>query len=265
MSPKNVTLTLPASLQYSSAVRHVADEVCGMAKLNKAWCNRLKLVVDELFMNAVIYGSKEAESLVRVVFEYDDQGIAFHIEDEGKGPKPMTPEALKALIVKNSHNGDVTRTSGRGLGLISSLWTDSIEVAKSDFGGIKVSCRKKKEDTLPPPLPSVAPLVTEPLPVPAVPSGPVTELKLVGDMDQVQADEKLAPVHNAVKALKAGEVLVLDLSGVGYINSTFIGHLAGWHNALKAKNATLQLTKVSPVIREVLDLVGLTSVVTVKP
>jgi anti-anti-sigma factor len=84
-------------------------------------------------------------------------------------------------------------------------------------------------------------------------------------MDQVQADEKLAPVHNAVKALKAGEVLVLDLSGVGYINSTFIGHLAGWHNALKAKNATLQLTKVSPVIREVLDLVGLTSVVTVKP
>lgn len=261
MSPKNVTLTLPASLQYSSAVRHVADEVCGMAKLNKAWCNRLKLVVDELFMNAVIYGSKEAESLVRVVFEYDDQGIAFHIEDEGKGPKPMTPEALKALIVKNSHNGDVTRTSGRGLGLISSLWTDSIEVEKSDFGGIKVTCRKKKEDTVPPALPVFAPIVPNPI---VAPSGPVTELKLTGDMDKAQSDEKLNPVHNAVQHLKSGETLVLDLSGVGYINSTFIGHLAGWHNALKAKNASLQLTKVSPVIREVLELVGLTSVVSIQ-
>ena len=66
-------------------------EIFAFAHFSHTWCNRLKLVADELFMNAVNYGSKENESFVFITFSFDNQEMQFVIEDEGKGNKQLKP------------------------------------------------------------------------------------------------------------------------------------------------------------------------------
>lgn len=267
MAKKQVHITLPAHLQYSAAVRCIADEVFGMAQLNKAWRSRLKLVVDELFMNAVNYGSRENISQVRLQFEYDEDGVSFQVEDEGQGPHPMKAEDLQSIMARNSHDSSVTKTSGRGLGMITHLWTDSMTIAPGDHGGIRITCSKKREDTVPPPMPMPALDLASAIETPVVTAqeGPQTEVKLSGNLDQTNMDSQMNPVYAASQTLKAGEVLVLDLEGVTYINSTFIGHLARLYNTLKSKNAILKLKRPNPAVKDVLDLVGFTAIAPLLP
>jgi len=278
---QKIQLILPANLDYSSLVRHVADEVFATAKFDKAWCSRLKLVVDELFMNAVRYGSTQDTSSVYTTFEYDENGIQFIIEDDGTGEGVVSAAELKAIIEKNEANSDLTRTSGRGLAMITKLWTDGIMIEQSQHGGISVSFKKALstagEAPPPPPAltgpvaqavqsvqaaampeaPSPAPPVPAPAPVAPAAQGPSYEIKLSGEIDQSNIDEKVAPIYDQIEVMPDGGTLFLDFSELDYINSTFIGNLAAWYTTLQGKGGRICLKNVNEEIREVLSLVGL--------
>ncbi len=295
---KTIKVTLPANLNYSSLIRHIADEVFADAQFSKAWRSRLKLVVDELFMNAVRYGSTQDESSVYATFEYDAQLIRFTIEDDGTGQNAISADELKAIIQKNQDNKDLTRTSGRGLAMITKLWTDEVTLQKSQYGGISVTFTKALETAQKappsPPLPTgpleqmvnqpippkapappataapaptqPAPAPTQPAPVPTPaqpapaappPKGPTYEVKLSGEIDQSNIDEKVAPVYEQANAMPEGSTLVLDFADLEYINSTFIGNLASWYNTAQQKKGRICLKNVNKEIREVLSLVGL--------
>lgn len=284
MEKQKILITITANLDYSSMIRHVAGEVFESAKFSKAWCGRLKLVVDELFMNAVKYGSTKDKSLVYLTFEYDEVGIQFSIEDDGTGPKAKSAEDLKALIHVNESNNDLTRTSGRGLALIAKMWTDGMQVAQSTYGGIGIGFTKKLENAAKPPetapmgLPIMSP---EPSPIaPSVPpigattgapigspigspigKGPAYTVKLSGEIDQSNMVQKIAPVTEQVNTMPNGAILELDLSELIYINSTFIGNLAGWYRALQQKQGNLRLLHVTEQVKEILTLVGLANVI----
>lgn len=285
-------------------VRHIADEIFGTAKFNKAWRNRLKLVVDELFMNAVRYGSTEDQSVVYVTFEFDQNEVRLTMEDDGTGSQAIPVEELKKKIEQNEANTDLTRTSGRGLAMITKLWTDGMTVEKSQYGGIAVSFVKKietsSEPPSPPPIPGglidqtvlkqiaeakeaaaataqptapadtqqVAATATQQAPAPVgaqqAANGPVYEIKLAGELDQSNAEAKLAPVVDQVQTIPEGGVLKLDFAAVEYINSTVIGHIASFHNDLQKKGGKLLLTNVNEAIKEVLDLVGLLNVLEIQ-
>ncbi|MBU1017749.1 ATP-binding protein [Patescibacteria group bacterium] len=274
MPKQKIQLTLPANLSYSSLVRHVADEVFSTAKFDKAWCSRLKLVVDELFMNAVRYGSIQDKSSVYATFEYDENGIQFTIEDDGTGEGVVSAGELKAIIEKNEANSDLTRTSGRGLAMITKLWTDGIVIGESRYGGISVSFKKALstagEAPPPPPIPTgliaqaaaaqAAPKAPSQAPAPSaspVPKGPSYEIKLSGEIDQSNIDEKVAPIYDQIEVMPEGGTLILDFSELEYINSTFIGNLAAWYTSLQQKGGRVCLKNVNEEIREVLSLVGL--------
>lgn len=279
---------MPASLSHSSFLRHVVSELFETAKFSKQWASRLKLVVDELFMNAVKYGSTENTSFIHVTFEYDDSGVWFAIEDDGTGPEDASVEALQQKIQQNQANTDLAKTSGRGLAMITSLWTDGMEVEKSSRGGILVRFSKQlsaAED--PPPAPPVSPEIAAamaaasananpvegpideqidgqvPLARSAVPqpaSQSVVEIKLSGEIDQSNIEEKTAPVTQQLETIPDGAILSLDFSDLTYINSTFIGNLAAWHTHMERKGGHVCLKNVNDSIREILELVGLLKV-----
>jgi len=280
MEKQTVIIAITADLDYSGLVRHVANEVFEHAHFSKAWCGRLKLVVDELFMNACRYGSIKGKSVVHLAFEYDDQGMRFTIEDDGTGPQAKSAEELKAVIQKNAASMDVTRTSGRGLALISKMWTDGMVVEKSQHGGILISFVKRLENAESPPLmaPMALEVITpEPLqvtvtPVPPPPTakatpvvkGPVVEIKLSGEIDQSNLAERIAPIASQVEIMPNGGILALDFSELIYINSTFIGAMAGWYRSLLEKGGTIRIIKPSPQIKEILSLVGLLNVLEIQ-
>ncbi len=280
MSEKQkIQLNLPANLDHSSLVRHTADEVFAAAKFSKPWCSRLKLVVDELFMNAVRYGSTQGKSIVYTMFEYDENGMQFTIEDDGTGENAISAEELQKKISENEQNTDLTRTSGRGLSMITKLWTDGVTIQKSQYGGIAINFSKKLETAAGPPPPPLPPTgiiqqMAEPSSAKATevsapkaeaapaseaphPKGPSYEIKLSGEIDQSNVSEKTAPIYDQIELMPDGSTLVLDFSELEYINSTFIGNLAAWYTTLQRKGGKVCLKNVNKEIQEVLSLVGL--------
>lgn len=269
MEKQKIEFNIPANLHFSSLVRNIAEEVFCFVHFSNGWCNRLKLVVDELFMNAVKYGSIENQSTVHIYFIYDDKEVQFQIEDDGAGPQAISVEALKSVIDKNANQNDVTKTSGRGLAMITTLWTDNLDIKESSHGGIAISFSKTIETQPPPPPPLVKAIIsqpTEPLkPVEQKKSeGPAFTVKLHGDIDQLNIDKLSLPVNEHIAALPQDGTLILDFSELDYINSTFIGLLASWLNDVKQKGGQIVLKNINDQIKDVLNLVGLGQVLNIK-
>jgi anti-anti-sigma factor len=268
MPKQKIELTLPATLQFSSLLRHIAEDIFDYVGFTKEWSSRLKLVVDELFMNANRYASKENTSKIYILFEYDNTEVLFRIDDEGQGPTKVSAEKLRQHVDQNKEAlKDLTKTSGRGLALISHLWTDEIIIEDSPRGGIAVSFKKVLTTEKPPapPIPKVAPPTQEgaesDIVSPVAPQGPVVEVKVVGEIDNANIEEKVQPIMEEVMKLPKYGVLALDCSELVYFNSTFIGHLASWHNEVQKKEGQLILKNTSPEVKDVLSLVGLSKVI----
>lgn len=134
-------IEIPADLTFSASVRNLAQDVLIRCGFQEKWLNRLKLVVDEMFMNAVKYGS-DKNSLVRLNFYILKNGVKISISDEGKGSEKCSPEKLKKLIQKQKENSDIVKTSGRGLSMFASEWSDSYDIFKNNQGGLTVTFTK---------------------------------------------------------------------------------------------------------------------------
>lgn len=269
MSKQKIELTIPADLKFSSLVRRISEDFFLYIGFTNEWANRLKLVVDELFMNANRYGSKTNESKVFISYGFDNNEVICRVEDEGNGERRINADELKKRISKNSTEArDLTKTNGRGLALISSLWTDHMIIENSNHGGLAVSFSKKISSEMPPaPAPSLG-TVTKPEETkgltevsPVVPKGPTEVIKISGEIDHSNMVEKTQPIVDMLNKIPPESVLVLDCSELIYINSTFIGHLAEWLNQLRLKNGQLVLRSVKKQVKEVLDLVGISKVI----
>ena len=273
MSKKQLHIQLPANINFAGAIRRFSNSVFDIAGFNMEWRTRLELVVDELFMNAVIYGSNK-ESEIHIEFNYDEEEINFKIHDEGKGPKKISPEELKSTIQKNAADKNVAKTSGRGLAMIVALWTDHFDVEKSPYGGIAISFNKKlgqnvssnlskrttdlfleRENGFPylQGMPKTAPLQN-------------TDLKKainikVENGTRVSSIEKLdIEIRNTIDSISPEEIVALDLKGITYINSILIGYLVSWYNHVQPKKGYLILKNIDKRVKDILSLVGLSTI-----
>lgn len=261
MPKHKIELTLPADLKFSSLVRRISEEVFHHVGFTKEWANRLKLVVDELFMNANRYGSEVEDDKIYIFYTFDENEVSFRIEDEGKGERKTNAEELRKVIHKNTDEvSDLTKTSGRGLALISNLWTDDMKIEDSERGGIAISFTKKIAAGAPPASPPIKSTDQE-SDTPPAPQGTKEEIRVSGEIDASNLEKKTQPISDKIKALSPGSTLVLDCTELVYINSTFIGHLAAWLNELQTKQGHLVLKNTNKQIREVLELVGLNKVI----
>ncbi len=274
MEPKPIQLSMPANLDFSGAVRQFSSAVFKVSGFSDAWCARLQLVVDELFMNAVLYGSNESSHLY-ITFFCNEEGVHFSIEDEGTGQKKISVDELKQIIETNKANTSKTRTSGRGLAVITNLWTDQMRIEQSNYGGILAGFYKKMDHSTPPSLPmnespskniavapTMAPLpeaeTAAPLRIEPKSDSPVVEI--TNGTDHAEIENVALLVKEKMDLLSSGGVLVLDFAKADFINSTFIGYLASWYNDSETKQTQLVIKNANDPIKDVLALVGLNKI-----
>ena len=90
------------------------------------------------------------------------------------------------------------------------------------------------------------------------PRGELLELRLNGRIDGTWGDHLSSTIEKAVSA--GSHRLELNCSGVNYISSLGIGVIVRHYNVLKSVNGSLVVTYPSKFVRQILDTVGLTSI-----
>lgn len=86
--------------------------------------------------------------------------------------------------------------------------------------------------------------------------GEVLTAYLKGELDHHTAAEMRAEIDNAIE-LNMPELLVLDFSGVSFMDSSGIGLVMGRYRNLVRRGAKLHISGASPQIYKVMKLAGL--------
>ncbi len=86
--------------------------------------------------------------------------------------------------------------------------------------------------------------------------GEVLTAYLKGELDHHTAAEMRADIDNAIE-LNMPELLVLDFSGVSFMDSSGIGLVMGRYRNLARRGAKLHISGASPQIYKVMKLAGL--------
>jgi len=130
-------LEVPADLAHSAEMRAAAQTFFKKTGLDDRWISRLILVVDELFMNAVKYGSNAGDNVMIELSQDTNKVIHFAITDGCASN--ISPEKLRAKIEQHQASHTPEKTSGRGLAIITKSWTDGYEIEKLSDGKLKIS------------------------------------------------------------------------------------------------------------------------------
>jgi len=249
----HLELILPATLDLSHMVRQASKETFKWMGFSQREIQQWELIVDELFMNAVEYGSNPDTATVYLSYQKTQEGAIFQIEDEGSGPQPITAENLKKKIETHKKEATLTDTSGRGLGLIMEKWTDSSSIEQSPKGGILVRVEKNHQEQ--------ANIEAQESLLPTAPTQKPSKVIIVNpNVDKPEITPYVISIQKAVDAIESGQSIELNFERVKYINSIFIGHLATWYNQAKGKGAFIVLTHLSDGLKEILTLVGLNKI-----
>ncbi len=256
--PTIVNLKIPADLRFSAGVREFVDEFCIYCNFNHTTCNQLKLIIDELFMNAIRYGSG-ANSDVSVKITYQNNLIQGIVEDAGEGKYKTTSQDLEKIILTQTNNNVLTKTSGRGLAQIVKAWTNKMEVKNNAQGGLtilfekNVEFGKDRKERPKDPLLKIKP-------------SNLKEFKFVfeGEIsdDNIKANKKI--VTDFLREHTGAYRIVLDFDKLRYCNSTFIGQIADWYNKMKKREGEIVILNPNEDILDIIDMVGLTKVIPIQ-
>lgn len=255
---EKTSIEIKADLKYSKILRDFVTEYLTGEGVPKLQVRRLVLVTDELFMNAVRYGSDE-NSFVRVWVEVGVDGVRIGVEDEGVGRKKIRAKELRGLIEENIVNMKNNQTSGRGIALIVDKWTDGWDVNESRLGGILVSVfvnsdnyieKKENEEQKPVTIKNTKDYSDM----------SVKKVNFDGYVDQSvlpkYADEMQQVIENSGNTL-----FVLNFEKLTYVNSLFIGALAGWLNRAKERGGDIIIIGAQKEVAEILDLCGVFQII----
>ena len=252
-------LIVPASLNYSESVRMVSMEIWEDAWFDKREKNMIRLVIDELYMNAVKYWSNETSSVL-VEWWFEWESVFFAVEDEWKWKNKILAEDLLKVIEKEKDNTNLQKTHWRGLAQITWVMTSSFEVKNWKLWWIRIEFSMKKWEKSPENL----------LKKEKKDDSPKTkkvdekEFVLEWDIDLYNLDEISEPIDDYVKHISFPVELTLNCKDLKFFNSTFIWKIAWWHSIVNSNWWELKMTHVNSWILEILDLVWLTQLVNIE-
>ena len=257
-APINLDLKIPADLRFSAGVREFIDEFCLFCEFERTTCNQIKLIIDELFMNAVRYGSG-SNSDVKLTLGYHQNLLKGMIEDAGEGREQIKKEELEKIILTQTNNNVITKTSGRGLAQIVKRWTDKMEIKNNAKGGIVITFEKKIEFKKEAEKEAKIPLLK-------IQPNALKEYKFVfeGEIDEGNIKENKQIVNDFLKEKTDAIRIILDFSELHYCNSLFIGQIADWYNKMQKRNGEIVILNPNQDILNIIDMVGLTKVIPVQ-
>lgn len=251
-------LIIPASLNYSESVRMVSMEIWEDAWFSKREKNMIRLVIDELFMNAVKYWS-DKNSSIKIEWWFDWDTVFFAVEDEWKWKKKITAEDLIKIIWEEKDNTSLTKTHWRWLAQITWVMTSSFEVKDWKLWWIRIEFTKNKWEKHPEKL-----IKKEEKFNINVKKVEIKEFNLKWEIDLFNLDEVSSPIDEYVSHVSFPVELKLNCKDLKFFNSTFIWKLASWYSTVSAEWWELKIINVSDEIFEILDLVWLTQLLKVE-
>jgi len=252
-------LDLSADLKYSQSLRHFAERFFVSNSVSFRWAKRLTLVLDELYMNAVSYGSSKTSRVI-VRFYADEDKVVFSVQDDGTGAKKAKASQLQAIVEKKAQEMDHHKTSGRGLSMITSQWTDECLADDVPNGGIVITCTKFRsglgeEDTD----------KTSETSIIEIPSNAEAKsISFKGVIAEYNIMEITEPVFELLKNKKP-YYLILDFSKLEYFNSLFIGTLADWYRKVTENKGKMVIINATESTREIIELCGLDKIIPLYP
>jgi len=86
---------------------------------------------------------------------------------------------------------------------------------------------------------------------------PVFTVQLSGQLDQTSIPEYNTSIMELLTSNTDPFVLLLEMSGVDYMNSTAIGYVADWYNTLSEKWGEMIIIGAQENIKDTFDIVGL--------
>lgn len=97
-------LTVPGNLDSLDAIAEYVMTAAKKANLDKKAAYKLRLAVDEIATNIIIYGYEEGkrQGLIDLRVDFNEQNLTIFIEDTAPAFNPMEKFPLEAEIVKES-------------------------------------------------------------------------------------------------------------------------------------------------------------------
>ena len=90
---------------------------------------------------------------------------------------------------------------------------------------------------------------------------PVKLVQIQGQLDESNVDEKSKVIYQLLDQSPEETNFIFDLMQLEYMNSKAIGYLTDWYNRVLQKNGQVLLTQAQDNILDILDTVGLTSII----
>lgn len=254
---KNIKITVPAHLNYSEAIRNLAMQMAENAWATKKERNMVRLIMDELFMNAVIYWSDE-DSVVSIEWYYENSELNVAVEDEGKWKNKVKATQLKKLIKDEVNNKDLKKTHGRWLAQITSIMTDKFEIKDWKMWWIRVEFMKKlwkDNDERIWAKHNIKPDLGE---------ATEKEFDLSWEITASNADDIVKPIIEYIESIEHPAVLIFNCENLEYINTSFLGLLASWYASIDLYWGTLVIKKPKTQIIDMLDLVWISKIIKIQ-
>ena len=91
--------------------------------------------------------------------------------------------------------------------------------------------------------------------------GLIKLIQIQGQLDESNVDEKAKIVYALLEEVADGTNFIFDLYGLEYMNSKSIGYLTDWYNKILQKDGQIYLAQAQENILDILDTVGLTSII----
>jgi anti-sigma B factor antagonist len=91
---------------------------------------------------------------------------------------------------------------------------------------------------------------------------PAKIIGFVGQLDETNVDEEAKKVYAVVDEMPQPQ-LILDFSGLDYMNSKSIGYVTDWYSRVMAKNGTMVIAGPKANILDILKVVGITQIVSI--
>jgi anti-anti-sigma factor len=84
---------------------------------------------------------------------------------------------------------------------------------------------------------------------------------IIGQLDESNVDANAPQVYSALETLPEGGSLILNFSGLTYMNSKSIGYTTDWFNKVTEKGGMFIISEAPPNILDILTVVGLKQVI----
>ena len=87
-------------------------------------------------------------------------------------------------------------------------------------------------------------------------------IAFTGQLDETNVDHEAKKIYQVITEMDE-PALLLDFSGLEYMNSKSIGYVTDWFTQATAKNGSVSIIGPKPNILDILKVVGITQIITI--